>query len=393
MSGENVLNKFLSPGVGNDNILNLAGTWQIDGTAVTATADQLNSIDSIQTVANKSGSPIVAGALVYISGYDTTLDAPIVTLADADDAAKKATLVVTAVIADNASGTAESEATITGLDTSAYSAVGSLAYESATAGATTETAPTAADDDRRVVGVVKVKDASVGSIFYFPGKGGLEHAAVYLNNLTPGTVSASGAVVVDASKDIAGLNDVGLVNLDAGSSGVAGSVDVFPTTASKGKLSLTCTDQTGDTAVILNANAMGQGTTINIADPAVAAVFAVLSTAALTLAEVDLLDLSAQTETIDSGVAVSNAIRVTHIDNTTTGAGAVTLAAPDATMEGVIKVIEMTVDNGDVTLSLANVQGGSAATTCTWANVGEQLVLVGGASKWTVIGEGGVVLS
>ena len=104
-------------------------------------------------------------------------------------------------------------------------------------------------------------------------------------------------------------------------------------------------------------------------------------------------DVSAQTETIDSGVAASVTNKITNIDNTSSGAGAITLAAPDASMLGVIKVIEMTVDNGDVTLTLTNVQGGSAATTCTWANVGEQLVLVGGASKWTVIGEGGVVLS
>ena len=53
----------------------------------------------------------------------------------------------------------------------------------------------------------------------------------------------------------------------------------------------------------------------------------------------------------------------------------------------------MTADNGDNTLSLANVTGGSAATTCTWANVNEQLVLVAGVNKWGVVAEVGVVLS
>ena len=262
----NVLNKFNQPedSAQEDNILDLDGTWKIDGTEVTATADQLNSIDSIAVVANKSGSPMVAGDLVYISGYDTTLDAPIVSLADADDATKKATLVLTAAIANNASGTAESEATVTGLNTNSYSAVGSLVYESATAGESTPTAPTAADDDRRVVGVIKVKSVTIGEIYYFPGRGGLEQAAVYLNNIVPGTAKASGAVVLDASLDISGLNDVGVVNLDAGLSGTAGTVDIFPTTASKGKFSLACTDQTGDTTVTLNANAMGQGTVVNI---------------------------------------------------------------------------------------------------------------------------------
>lgn len=104
-------------------------------------------------------------------------------------------------------------------------------------------------------------------------------------------------------------------------------------------------------------------------------------------------DDSANTETIDSGVAVSATARHTAIDNTVTGAGAITLAAPGATMIGKTKIIEMTVDNGDVTLSLANVTGGSAATTCTWSAVDQALVLVGGTNKWHVVAESGVALT
>lgn len=75
------------------------------------------------------------------------------------------------------------------------------------------------------------------------------------------------------------------------------------------------------------------------------------------------------------------------------GAGAITLAAPTAAMLGQVKVIEMTVDNGDVTLSLANVTGGSAATTCTWSAINQALVLVGGTNKWYVVAEAGVALT
>ena len=107
--------------------------------------------------------------------------------------------------------------------------------------------------------------------------------------------------------------------------------------------------------------------------------------------EINKLDLSAQTETILAAGAISVTGKISNL--ALVGAGAVTLAAPDATMLGVVKVIEMTVDNGDVTLALTNVQGGSAATTATFDAVGEQLVLVGGSAKWTVIGEGGVTLS
>ena len=292
---------------GGDLDIESGASWKIAGVAVTATAEQLNSIDSVMEVANKSGSPMVAGALVYISGYDTTLDTPIVSLADADDATKKASLVLTDAIADNASGSAEAVATITGLNTDSYSAVGSLVYESATAGESTPTAPTDANDDRRVVGVIKVKSATIGEIYYFPGKAGLEQAAVYLNNITPGTAKASGALIVDASVDIAGINVLGATDIDAGASGTAGSVDVFPATASRGKLTLACTDQTGDTAVTINANAMGQATQINLADPGAVASYMVQSTAAITIAEADVLDGASSVGIVASKAVIADA--------------------------------------------------------------------------------------
>ncbi len=107
--------------------------------------------------------------------------------------------------------------------------------------------------------------------------------------------------------------------------------------------------------------------------------------------ELNFANAAAQTETIAAAGAVSVVKRISQL--ALSGAGAVTLAVPDASMLGQVKVIEMTEDNGDVTLALTNVQGGSAATTCTWANVGEALVLVAGISKWNVVSEGGVVLS
>ena len=256
---------------------------------------------------------------------------------------------------------------------------------------------------------------------------------------TPGLVTASDLVCVDASKDITGFNNLAAVNLDAGASGTAGTVEVFPATASKGKLSITCANQTGNTTVTLNANAMGQATAINIPDPGVSAGYVVMTTAALSLAEADvlqnavagtqaaskvvipdanvnigivkatsvsigasgsevaidatpaelnLLDLSAQTETITTAGAASVVKRITKIDNTVGGAGAITLAVPNAAMLGQVKVIEMAVDNGDITLALTNVVGCPAGTTttATFAAVGESLVLVAGVAKWIYVG-------
>lgn len=105
----------------------------------------------------------------------------------------------------------------------------------------------------------------------------------YLDGITPGTATASKAVVLDGSKGIATITTatittltaptVNATNVDAGASGAAGSVDVFPTTASKGKLAITCTDQTGDTTVSLVAGAMGSARTITLRDPGAAASF------------------------------------------------------------------------------------------------------------------------
>lgn len=311
-------------------------------------------------------------------------------------------------------------------------------------------------------------------------------------SFTPGLVTASDLVAVDANKDIAIFRNLSAVNLKAGASGTVGTVTVYPTTASKGSLVVTCADQTGNTAVTLNANEMGQATAINIPDPGAASAYVVMTTAALSLAEADvlqgatagtqvaekaviadanvntgiskvtelhigasgaevqvtatpaelnyndiavlgtgaaskavvldagedytwpatgvltygilkdpaatvigatgaeinLLDLSEQTETIDSGDAASVVKRITKIDNTVSGAGAITLDVPNAAMLGQVKVIEMTVDGGDVTLALTNVSGCPAGTTttATFANVGESLVVVAGVATWIYIG-------
>lgn len=110
-----------------------------------------------------------------------------------------------------------------------------------------------------------------------------------------------------------------------------------------------------------------------------------------TAAELNSLDASANVESLAAPAAVSITVANTKLD--LAGVGAVTLAAPGAAMLGHVKTIEMTTDNGDVTLSLTNVLGGSAATTCTWSAVGQMLVLVGGATAWHVIAESGVALT
>lgn len=75
------------------------------------------------------------------------------------------------------------------------------------------------------------------------------------------------------------------------------------------------------------------------------------------------------------------------------GGGAVTLAAPSASMLGQLKMVEMITDDGDVTLLLTNVVGQSSGTTATFDTAGDKLVLLAAFDKWVVLKELGVTLS
>ena len=98
------------------------------------------------------------------------------------------------------------------------------------------------------------------------------------------------------------------------------------------------------------------------------------------------------TETIVAAGAISVVTSVSKL--ALTGAGAVTLAAPSTGMIGRTKTIQMTTDNGDVTLALTNVVGQSSGTGATFNDAGDALVLLGLAnSKWLVLKEYGITLA
>lgn len=95
----------------------------------------------------------------------------------------------------------------------------------------------------------------------------------YLNSTTAGTVAASKAVVVDANKDIGEFRNVVGVNFDAGKSGAAGTVDIFPTTGSKGKLAISAADNAGDTTTAIVKGAQAGARTYTIPDALASAMF------------------------------------------------------------------------------------------------------------------------
>lgn len=139
-----------------------------------------------------------------------------------------------------------------------------------------------------------------------------------LDGITAGTVSASKALIVDASKNISQLATVGVTDLDAGSSGVAGSVDIFPSAASKGKLTLSATANTGNTNVTITNAAMAGTRNITIPDSGGTNSSFVLTAGAQTLAGALTLNATpvlgaGTTIDLDSGTAtlVSNATTLT----------------------------------------------------------------------------------
>lgn len=230
-----------------------------------------------------------------------------------------------------------------------------------------------------------------------------------IDGITAGTVTASKAVAVDANKDVSAFRNVTVTNLDAGASGTAGTVDIFPTTASKGKASISVTDQTGDTTVSIVVGAMAAARTITLPDPGAAANIltsagvggvqlsvpsaqfdATSGTTGTTLTNVAGLTANvlaagtyafkaylSGTATANSGAkfaiggtATATSIRVTgvHYNNATanahttatalsTAVGAATAVLTDATIEGVIVV------NAAGTLTVMAAQNASHADT------------------------------
>lgn len=97
-----------------------------------------------------------------------------------------------------------------------------------------------------------------------------------LTGVTAGTVTASKAVVVDANKDIGDFRNLDAVNIDAGASGTAGTVDVFPTTASTGKLAISATDNAGNTTTTVTNDSQAGARTYAIPDAGASADFDML---------------------------------------------------------------------------------------------------------------------
>ncbi len=115
-------------------------------------------------IRNESGSTMTRGQLVYISGYNSGLDRPLVTLADASSASTMPMLAMIndADIANNADGHATVSGRVFNIDTSAFS-IGDSVYVSTTPGALS-TRPSGTTDQVQRIGIILRSHASNGVI-------------------------------------------------------------------------------------------------------------------------------------------------------------------------------------------------------------------------------------
>ena len=194
-----------------------------------------------------------------------------------------------------------------------------------------------------------------------------------LAGVTAGTVTASKALVVDSDKDLSSLRDIICRNVDAGASGTAGTLDVFPTTGSSGKLTIAVTDQGADDTITLQIDAMGQATAVHVPDPGAAASYLVQSTLALTPAEVDVLDAvtpgtvaASLAVVVDSDKDISafrNVIGV-NFDAGASGVAGTVDIFPTTGSKG--KIALAAADSaGDYTLTITNASLATASRICT----------------------------
>ena len=193
----------------------------------------------------------------------------------------------------------------------------------------------------------------------------------YLSGITAGTAAAGKAVVLNASKGVATLTSAtittltattvgattgNLTTLNAGASGTAGTVNVFPATASRGKLAVTCTDQTGNTTVGLNVAAMGQATVVTLPDPGAATASVMTSTASLTALTASAVEHNSLTGqpggvTISTSTPASGSCAVQLFVKQTDGATSMTRAASGLGYVSTVDGLDVVATTGIATLT------------------------------------------
>jgi hypothetical protein len=128
---------------------------------------------------------------------------------------------------------------------------------------------------------------------------------------------------------------------------------------------------------------------------------AVLDALTSTAAELNMLDLSAKTETVTEATKATGITAGSRLVKITGGTGftGLVLPLPTAAELGMVKQITLdSISSSSVAITITNIAiHGTAATTATFDAAGETLVLIGAifgtTYRWMVVAECGVTLS
>jgi hypothetical protein len=136
-----------------------------------------------------------------------------------------------------------------------------------------------------------------------------------------GVVEAEKPTVPDSNIDMAGFRNHGAKNYNAGDSGDAGSVDIYPTTASKGKTQYLTDDNAGDTTTTIKTAAQAGARTYQTPDAGANADY-VMTEGNQTIDGIktfeDALRSSANTVTLGTGVTAVHEGDGVHMRSTFT---------------------------------------------------------------------------
>lgn len=151
--------------------LEIKGMWLPNDsgvmTKITSTADDINNLNlTTRKFTVYSAGALEKGDLLHITGYNVANDVVTVEKADADTSGKPAQLIANEVNGGSETSLASDIEELTGLNTNAGEVGDPVYLDYTTPGSWTLTGPTGADQLKQIVGRIKVKSATVGTIVF-----------------------------------------------------------------------------------------------------------------------------------------------------------------------------------------------------------------------------------
>lgn len=147
-----------------EQLVGLVATQSLTNKTLNDDSNTIHADAVHKKVRNVSGSSLVAGTPVYVTGYNAGQDRGTVDAADANDSAKMPAIgIVDGEIANNANGHVISMGVMNSLDTSSYSE-GDTLYVSNVVGALTNVKPTATTDQIQKIAIVVRSHSTLGRI-------------------------------------------------------------------------------------------------------------------------------------------------------------------------------------------------------------------------------------